>query len=492
MKRLLSLLAVAIAVLIAVMLVRTAQVPPRAPAAEATAPAVVVDSARAAEHLSGAVKFRTVSMASGAPIDTAQFVQFHAFLANAFPLVHKTLTLEKVNGLSLVYRWTGTDSLSPPVVFMGHMDVVPVPAENLKDWTHDPFSGDIAEGYVWGRGTLDDKTTVLATLEAVEGLLAQGVRPARTVYLTFGHDEEVGGMYGARVIVDSLIARGVKPAMVIDEGGILTGGLIPGVKGRGAVVGIAEKGYVSLRLRATAAGGHSSMPGARTSIGAVSRAIAALEANPFPYSLEGPTRGMLDAMAPYVPFGTRIAFANLWLTEKMVIKTLKAVPTSAAMIHTTTSPTMVTAGIKDNVLPPEATAIVNFRIRPGETVKTVIARVKDVISDSLITVEPMDSVQVDPSPVSDVSSSAYQLIAHTIRRMTPGEQLPVLPYLVVGGTDAKYWGDHSANVYRFLPVPLGDGDFQRVHGLNERVRVADYASAVGFFANLIKGLDTLK
>ena len=302
MKRLLLMLVGAVAVVAAVMIVRTTQVPAPAAAAAATTPAVTVDSARAAEHLSGAVKFRTVSMASGAPIDTAQFLAFHAFLAQAFPLVHRTLTLETVSRLSLVYRWVGTDSAAPPVVFMGHMDVVPVPPENLKDWAHDPFSGDIAEGYVWGRGTLDDKTTVLATLEAVEGLLAQGVRPARTVYLQFGHDEEVGGMYGARVIVDSLIARGVKPAMVIDEGGIMTGGLVPGVKGRGAVVGIAEKGYVSLRLRATAVGGHSSMPGARTAIGAISRAIAALGANPFPFPLDGPTRGMLDAMSPYVPF----------------------------------------------------------------------------------------------------------------------------------------------------------------------------------------------
>lgn len=492
MKRLFQLVLVAILVVAAVLTVRTLQVPDRVAPAVATAPPVVIDTLQAAERLSGAVKFATVSMASGAPIDTAAFTGFHDFLATAFPRVHSALRRETINGLSLIYTWTGVDSVAPPVVLMGHMDVVPVPDENLKDWTHGPFSGDVAEGFVWGRGTLDDKTTVLAILEAVEGLLAQGVRPARTVYLTFGHDEEVGGRFGARVMVDTLVARGVKPAMVLDEGGIMTTGLVPGVAGRSAVIGIAEKGYLSLRLRAKASGGHSSMPGARTAVGALSRAVAVLESNPFPFVIDGPALGMLEAMQPYVPFVQRMALANLWLTRTVVVKNLAKSPASAAMLHTTTSPTMLSAGIKDNVLPPEATAVVNFRIRPGETMETVMTRVRSLINDTLITVEPTDSARTDPSPVSDIKSTAYALIDRTVRQMAPGEALGVFPYLVVGGTDAKYWGAHTANVFRFLPVPLGDGDFVRIHGLNERLKVSDYASSVGFFANLLKGLDQLK
>jgi carboxypeptidase PM20D1 len=371
------------------------------------------------------------------------------------------------------------------------MDVVPVPEPNLKEWSHAPFSGDLAGGFVWGRGTLDDKTTVLAILESIEGLLAQGYQPPRTVYLAFGHDEEVGGLYGARSIVDTLVARGVKPALVLDEGGFLASGVIPGIKGRAAIVGIAEKGYLSLRLRAKAQGGHSSMPTQRTAVGALSRAIAALEANPFSYSLDGPTRGMLEALAPYSPFSQRLALANLWLTGPLVRRKLRATPLGSALMHTTTSPTMLAAGIKDNVLPPEATAVVNFRIRPGETMETVTQHVRDIISDTLIIVEPTDSARVDPSPVSDVSSPAFQLIAATIRAMAPGENLPVLPYLVMGGTDAKYWGAHSSSVFRFLAIPLGEGDVARVHGVNERVAVADYATSVGFFSRLLRGLDRL-
>jgi carboxypeptidase PM20D1 len=333
---------------------------------------------------------------------------------------------------------------------------------------------------------------VLAVLEAVEDMLSRGERPSRTIYLTFGHDEEVGGRFGARAMVDTLVARGIKPALVIDEGGVLATGVVPGVKGLAAVVGVAEKGYLSLRLTAKAQGGHSSMPGPRTAVGALSRAIAAIEANPFPSDIAGPTQGMLEAMAPYASFGQKLVFANLWITAPLVKKFLGSAPTTAAMIHTTISPTMLSAGVKDNVLPPEAMAVVNFRIRPGETQTTVIDRVRTVIADSMITIEPTDSARVDPSPVSDANSPAFRLIASTVRGMVPGQSVPVLPYLVGGGTDAKYWGPHSASVFRFLAVPMGDGDVSRIHGVNERMSVKGYATAVTFYEQLLQHLDALK
>jgi carboxypeptidase PM20D1 len=491
MKKVLLSLFAGVVALLGVMVARTMMVP--APAAPGQASkSVAVDAATAAARLSGAVKFATVSFASGAPIDTAAFLGFHDFLATSFPKVHATLRRETVSELSLIYTWRGIDTTAAPVVLMGHMDVVPVPEQNLKEWTHAPFSGDVADGYVWGRGTMDDKVTVLAILEAVEDMIARGVQPARTVYLTFGHDEEVGGRYGARAIVDTLVARGVKPALVIDEGGVMSEGAVPGVQGMAAVVGIAEKGYLSLRLTAKAQGGHSSMPTERTAVGALSRAIAALEATPFPSRLDGPARGMLEAMAPYLPFTRKLVFANLWATSPLVTSVLSQTPSTAAMIHTTTSPTMLTAGIKDNVLPPEASAVVNFRIRPGETQQSVIARVTEVIADTMVSVVPTDSARVDPSPVSDPNGAAFQLIASTVRGMVPGQSVPVLPYLVVGGTDAKYWGPHSSNVFRFLAVPLADGDLSRIHGVNERMSVKGYATAVTFFAQLLSNLDQLK
>ncbi len=491
MKKIVLGLLAAIVGLVSSMAVRTARysVPDVALPTTAAAAPLPVDTAGAANRLAGAVRFGTVSYASGGPIDTAAFIGLRGYLEQSFPRVHATLTRELVGGLSLLYTWKGSDTTLEPVVLMGHMDVVPVPEPNLAQWQHAPFSGDVADGYVWGRGTLDDKSTVLSILESIEMLLAAGFQPKRTIHLTFGHDEEVGGRYGARLMVDTLVSRGVKPALVIDEGGFMAAGLMPGMTQRMAIVGIAEKGYVSLKLTARAEGGHSSMPGPRTAVGALSRAIATLEANPFPYKIEGPTLGMMQAMAPYLPYVQRMMIANLWLTRPVVSKALATNPLGAALQHTTTSPTMLSGGIKDNVLPPEVTAVVNFRIITGETVASVRERVTRVINDTLITVSLLDSVGVDPSAVSSTSSSAYQLLASSIRGMIPGEVPPVIPYLVMGGTDAKFWGPHSDKVFRFLPIPLGDGDRERVHGVNERVSMKDYATAVGFFVQLIRGTD---
>jgi carboxypeptidase PM20D1 len=233
------------------------------------------------------------------------------------------------------------------------------------------------------------------------------------------------------------------------------------------------------------------MPTARTAIGALSRAIAALEANPFPSTLDGPTLGMIEAMAPYQPFRERLVSRNLWITRPILQRVLQSNAMGAALMHTTTSPTMLSAGIKDNVLPPEASAVVNFRIRPGETVATVMARVTQVVADPDVRVERLDSVGFDPSPVSDVHDPAYALIARTIGSMIPGTQTPVIPYLVMGGTDAKYWGPHSRSVFRFLAIPLGDGDRARVHGVNERVSANDFAASIGFFMRLIAGSQTM-
>lgn len=492
MKRLVFAVAIVVVALLGIMSVRALRVAAPAPA-DAT-PIVIppIDTAAAALHLAEAIRFPTISLASGEPIDTASFVALHQYLQATFPRVHASLSREVVGGLSLLYTWQGSDTTLAPLVLMGHFDVVPVPQSNLKEWEHPPFSGDTAGGFVWGRGSIDDKSTVVAVLEAVEGLLQRGHTPARTIYLTFGHDEEVGGRFGARRIVEQLVARGVKPALVLDEGGFMGARMIPGLEQVAAIVGIAEKGYVSLRLTAVAEGGHSSMPTDRTAIGALSRAVTRLEGSPFPASLDGPTRGMIEAMAPYQSFRERLVSGNLWITAPILTRLLQSNPMGAALLHTTTSPTMLSAGIKDNVLPPEASAVVNFRIRPGETVSSVMARVTQVVGDSGVRVERLDSVGVDPSPVSSVQDPAYTLIARAIGGMRPDSRVPVIPYLVMGGTDAKYWGPHSDKVYRFLPVPLGEGDRARVHGVNERVSARDFAASIGFFMRLIVGSDSLR
>ena len=266
---------------------------------------VPVDVDAAASRLSRAIQFRTQSNQDRDDFDTMAFEDFHAFLRESFPAVHANLTLELLGDprpYSLLFTWEGTDPSLPPAVLMGHQDVVPVVPGTEDQWEHDAYSGDIADGYVWGRGSLDDKAMVLGILEAVELRLAAGFRPTRTLYLAFGQDEEVMGGEGMRHIVEVLEQRGVSEiAFVLDEGVALTAGLFPGVSAPMALIGTAEKGYASLELKIDAVGGHSAMPPHQSNIGIIAQAITRLEANPFPYRISQAVRDQFRYLAPELP-----------------------------------------------------------------------------------------------------------------------------------------------------------------------------------------------
>jgi carboxypeptidase PM20D1 len=451
-----------------------------------------VDAGVAASRLAGALRFETVSVVPPAPVDTAAFLGLHDYLETTYPRVHAALRRERVNRLSLLYTWEGSEPGLEPAVLMGHLDVVPVIPGTEEDWTHGAFEGVVAEGRIWGRGAMDDKVTVLGILEAVEALLAQGYRPRRTIHLAFGHDEEVGGPMGARAMADTLARRSPELAVVLDEGGAVIRNTVPGLPGPVALVGIAEKGFLSARLRVEGQGGHSSVPPASTTVGILSEAIRRLEENPFPLRLDGPARSMLEAIAPEAPFGVRLALANLWLTRPLVKRMVGASAEGAAMLRTTTAATMFEAGVKDNVLPITAEAVVNFRIRPGETVESTLDRVREVIDDSRVVVTRLyEGGAQDPSPVSDPNSQAYRLLARSIRESLGLGDVPVIPYLLVGGTDARYYAGRSSNVLRFLPVDFGDAGLEAIHGTDERIPVEGFAGAVRFFHRFIRGLDTL-
>jgi carboxypeptidase PM20D1 len=374
---------------------------------------------------------------------------------------------------------------------MGHIDVVPIAPGTESSWRHPPFDAVIDGDWLYGRGTIDDKSTVIAILEAVEFLLAQDFAPDRTVILQFGHDEEAGGRAGAKPIVDKLVAEGVKPAMVIDEGGALTSGKAFGAGALIAAVGVAEKGSVSLELTAGGDGGHSSAPPSITHIGRLARAVATLEANPFPEQIDGVAEATFEHVAPYLPFGFRLAMTNLWLTRPVVMKRLLANPLAAAMLRTTTAPTIFNAGNKDNVLPPLATAVVNFRIKPGETVESVTAHAKSLIADPEVKVS-VTGFSSDPSPVSTIDGEAFGLIRRTIRETLGAEPPPVIPFLVMGGTDARYWSRHSAVAYRFSPFPMEDDVAKRAHGTDERLSLAGFVNGVKFYAQLIRNAQALR
>ena len=368
---------------------------------------------------------------------------------------------------------------------MGHYDVVPVIQGTERLWEHAPFGGEIAEGFIYGRGALDDKTTVIGVLEAVEHLLRSGFKPERTYYLAFGHDEEVLGKYGAKEIATLFEKRNIQLEYVLDEGGMIKQDGIEGLNAPIAMVGVAEKGYVTLRLTATGEGGHSSMPPPQTSIGDLAEAIDRLQKNPFPARLEGAVGYMLDYLAPEMPFTTKLAMSNRWLFKPAIISGMEGTNSGNATVRTTIAPTILDAGLKENVLPIDATAKINFRILPGDSIQGVIAHVKKAIKNDKIKIDLTGESGTDPSFVSDTASFGFRLIHSTIERCFP--DVLVAPYLVVGATDSRYFKNLTPNIYRFMPVRFTDEDLKRFHGTNERISVEDLKNVIRFYIQFIKG-----
>ncbi|MDA2920118.1 M20 family peptidase [Desulfobacterota bacterium AH_259_B03_O07] len=436
-----------------------------------------------ADRLSKAIQFETISYQEPAKLEKKEFIGLQNYIEKTFPKVHTTLSKKVIGDYSLLYTWEGNAIDLKPILLMGHLDVVPVKSETVDDWTHPPFSGSIADGYIWGRGAMDVKVSVLSILEAVEILLEQGFQTHRTIYLAFGHDEEVGGSNGAREIATLLQSREVKLEYVLDEGGMITEGIIPGIYDPIALVGIAEKGYVSIELSVEAKGGHSSMPPKQTALGILSTAITKLEKNQFPAKLTGPARRLLEYIGPEQDFPNKVFSANLWLFSSLVKRQLGSSPATNALIRTTTAPTMFEGSDKENILPSEASAVVNFRILPGQSINDVIDHVRNTIDDPRINLRLLN-LQIEPSIASDVESPIFNLIQTTIHEIFP--DVLVTPWLVVGATDSRYYAELTNNIYRFIPIRIGPEDASRFHGLNERISISDYENCVRFFTQLIR------
>jgi carboxypeptidase PM20D1 len=482
-KRLAVLLLVVILTLAGVVMARAARfrpAPNETPRAEAFEPLP-----GAAERLAGAVRIPSVSPEDGTLRDPAAFRAMHAYLANSFPRAHAVLRREVVGGDALLFTWAGADSSLAPVVLMGHIDVVPVEPGTDSAWTHPPFSGVVDGGFVWGRGAIDDKSTVLGVLEAAEALIERGFRPKRTVLLAFGADEEKGGEEGAKRIATLLKERRVKPLIVLDEGGTVISGAVPGVRAPVALIGIAEKGFLSVELSVRGAGGHSSMPPRHTAAGVLARAVTRLEENQLPGSIRGATAAMLDAVGREMSFGRRVLFANRWLFDPLIERRLAVAPGTNASVRTTTAVTMLEGSPKDNVLPSRARAVVNYRIISGESIAGVLDHVRRTVNDGRVELRPI-GVSTEPSPISPTDDSTWSSLVSTVRQAYP--DAVVAPYPVVGATDARHFRDLTANVYRFSGLRMDAADISRIHGSNERVAIAAFEEGIRFLAQLIRNL----
>ncbi len=448
-----------------------------------------IDSQLAAARLSEAISFQTITYKAGDPQlgQEGPWLTLHAWLEETYPAAHAAMTKEVVpGGYTLLYTWQGSDTSLDPILLMAHQDVVPVTKGTESQWTGAPFAGEIIDGYVYGRGAIDDKSSLVSLMEAAEALAKTGFTPKRTVLFMFGHDEEVSGL-GAEAGVALLKSRGLKPAMVLDEGFMVVDDS-PLTGKRMGFIGVAEKGYLTLELVATATGGHSSTPPRESATVRLSRAIVALDENQMPsYIGESPTIDLFKAAAPDMPFSRRLVMANMWLFGGVIDKNMAKIQAANAMVRTTTAPTMLSASPKENVLAQRAVATINFRIHPNDTKEGILSHVNTVIKD-IPGIEIGDVLSFnDATPVSPDDNQPYKVLESVAYGV--GEGAPVTPALVLGGTDSRYATEISRNVYRFMPGVLSAEDLTGFHGTNERLSVENMGRMSQAYSQIILAMD---
>ncbi|MEV0250681.1 M20/M25/M40 family metallo-hydrolase [Nocardia sp. NPDC050712] len=445
-----------------------------------------------AERLAVALRCVTISGDAGEPVNNAgisaepadaEFAKLAEHLEHSFPRVHAELDLETL-GRSRLYRWPGTDPDQVAALLLAHQDVVPV--DDADRWTHPPFAGVVDPEFIWGRGAIDDKSRVLAILEAVEAALAAGVRPKRTIYLAFGHDEEVFGDRGAVLMAQRLRERGVHADLLLDEGGVITQGVADGVDVPVATIMVGEKGYATVRLSVREVGGHSSMPGRQTAVGRLARAVARLQDSPMPTRLIPVIADMLNRLRHTMaePRRSLLKLAGNGVVAPLITRIMAATPTTEALVRTTTAPTVFHGGVKANVLPQRAEALVNFRILPGDSVESVLEHCRKVVRDKGIEIEVIGAAS-EPSPDPRVGP-AFDLIARTAQSVVPG--IAVTTGLVPGATDSRHYDDLAATRCNFAPIVLTQADIASIHGTDERISRLNYARLIEFNRRLLTEL----
>lgn len=472
MKILMFLLVILLLALL-IVLIRTCMIPKKV--SRYKAPEADDYARELAEKLSEMVKFDTTSHAN--VHEEEKFLGFHEVLEKLFPLVHKNLEKTVIDG-NLLYYWKGKNS-EKPILLMSHQDVVP--AEGT--WKHEPFSGDIAEGKVWGRGTADTKASVMAFFQAAEELLKEGYVPECDVYLASSCTEEWAGD-GAPKIVGELKRRGVRLFLVCDEGGGIITDPIGGIKGNFAMVGVFEKGKADVKFTARSNGGHASTPGQNTPIPRLAAFVNEFEKHPpFRRKFSPEVSAMFQSLAPYASFGLKLVFGNLWFFGPILKPILGKISAQAgAMIQTTIGFTMQTGSDAYNVLPQEATLGANMRFIPHQGEKESLAIVKRLADKYDLEMEVVHSN--DYTKPVDIHGEAFRQVEEVIEQTFPG--LPSSPYVMTGATDAQFYQEICPNCIRFAPVIFGPEQMKGMHGINENIEYNCLPGAVKFYRNLIK------
>ncbi|XP_028438431.1 N-fatty-acyl-amino acid synthase/hydrolase PM20D1.2 [Perca flavescens] len=441
-------------------------------------------------HFKEAIRIPTVSFSEKESNITA-LREFDKLLRKAFPTVFSSSLVrhELVANYSHLFSVQGSQPDLVPYLLLAHIDVVS--ASESDGWEAPPFSAKEIDGFIYGRGTIDDKSPLMGILQALEYLLIKGYAPRRGFYIGLGHDEEVSGYKGAMNIVRLLKQRSVQLSFVLDEGLAVLDGVISGLEGPAALIGISEKGSATVKLSVSMLPGHSSMPPSESSIGILAAAVKRLEENPMPRLFgHGPERGTFEHLAHKFGLPMKFIMSNLWLFAPLLGRVLERKPDTNAFVRTTTAVTMFNAGVKVNIIPALAEAYVNLRIHSAQSLQEVLDLIQSTVGDQRVKIELVNGF--DPLPVSsaDEKSFGFQIIKKTVLDIFP--TVTVAPGICIGNTDSRHFKDLTNDIYRFAPVWFKPGDAQRFHGINERISKKNYEELIEFYFSLIQNCDIQK
>lgn len=443
------------------------------------------------DRLAKSIQFETISQ-HPRMLDTATFDAFGQFLRASYPGVFDMLEVDTFSTHTYLLHWPGTEAATKNYLLIAHQDVVPVDRKSIAEWSAGPFSGDFVadstagvEGWIYGRGTLDDKSALIALMETMESLSYSGFQPKEHLYFCFGQDEEIGGKAGAAVVAAHCRAKGLRFDAILDEGGIISKGSIPGLKDTPvALIGSAEKGYLSVEVTFNLAGGHSSMPNTETAITRATAFTNALNDGLFQSEFSAPLEGFITHLAPEMPWALKTVFANRFLTEPLLLNIYQQSHTGRALTNNTAVATMISSGIKDNVVPASARVVCNTRILPGTTPEDVLERYAALAAKFGGTATPYNTISSGASPTSSTEHEDFVKIGQAVKHVFP--EALVSPYLTIGGTDSKNFEGLAKNTYRFLPIVLGAEEVGGIHGTNERISVDGFNKMVDFYTVMMQ------
>lgn len=442
-----------------------------------------IDETLATTHLSQAIQYQTISKKMTTVDTSPAFIKFHQFIKNTYPLVFKNLKKTRFGEHGLLLIWKGSEDKLKPIMFVAHQDVVPIAPSSTQNWTHPPFSGAIDNGYIWGRGSLDDKDNLISILEASELLLKQDYQPKQTFYFLFNDTEESGG-FQLTTLANTLSAEKISFDYILDEGGEIVEHLLPGIESPIAFLSISEKGVMNVKLTAHTKGGHSSIPPQKTAIGILSKAISDLRLQKVPVRMSLANKTMLMELAQHMPFSQRFFIANMWLFEGLLKNILTQKDSMNALLRTTTAPTIIQGGNAANVLPSSASAVINFRIVPGDTADSVMKHIQSVINNPNINIQLIDSAQ-EPVQTSSITSSGYRNIARITHQLSKNNVI-ILPGITIGATDSRHFRHITSNIYRFNFIKAPIREFENMHGTNERITIDNFIANIHFYYLLLQ------